>query len=281
MEIKPTGIILWLLVTILLGGCSFAFVKPLDDKEIIAVDESKFEYAKAGHGSPVIVFLSGYGAEMDTAWGKVWPQVKGISTVFAYNRLGYGASDRAEHPQSGSVIVAALRDLLHRQGLRPPYVLVGHSIGGLYANLFARQHPREVAGVVLVDSSHPDQQEITRDKAGVMQRVTSGVLFALDAVVHSRHSEITSFEQTAQEIKHAGPFPDIPLVVVTAGVAPPSWFIREDIVRMHEDNQRDLVRLSPHGKQVIAHKSGHFVQNAEPEVVVAAIRDVVEKVRGR
>lgn len=254
-------------------------VKPLPDKKLSdTASQPKREYAIAGQGHPVIVFLSGYGADMDT-WSKVYSQAEKFSTVFAYNRLGYGNSDKAREPQTGAVIVAGLRQLLRERGLNPPYVLVGHSLGGLYANLFARLYPQEIAGVVLVDSSHPAQQEMMRARQGVVQRVVMGVLNGLGLVAHSRHSEISSFDVTAGQIKKAGPFPAIPLIVLSATRPPPSWLVRNEVIQGLQEDQRSLAALSPRGRQVMAEKSGHFVQMDEPELVIQAIREVVDKSR--
>lgn len=270
---------IFILLPLLLAGCSIAMLKPLPDKKISdATHQPKWEYAVAGSGSPVVVFLSGYGADMDT-WGKVYAQTEKLSTVFAYNRLGYGNSDKAREPQTGVVIVAGLRQLLRQRGLNPPYLLVGHSLGGLYVNLFARLYPQEIAGVVLVDSSHPAQQKMIRARQGVVQRVLMGVLNSLDSVAHSRHSEIASFDVTADQIKKAGPFPAIPLIVLSATRQPPSWLVREEVIEGLQEDQRSLAALSPQGRQVIAKNSGHFVQMDEPDPVIQAIREVVEKSR--
>lgn len=283
---KRRGIIrqirnLLLLIVLNLMGCSMAMVRPLADKQTADIGGHTLEYVMAGEGSPVIVFLSGYGADIDTSWSKVYPEAEKISTVFAYNRFGYGASDKLEQPQSGALIVNSLRDILREKGLMPPYVLVGHSLGGIYANLFARQYPHEVSGVILIDSSHPDQIEMMRSRQGLIRQAMTDVIWKIDSVFHrARHSEISSFNETASQIKKAGPFPDIPLVVITAGKEPPSWLIGAEAIRIHEINQKSLVTLSPQAKQIIAEKSGHFVQNDEPEIVIQAIHDITDKARG-
>lgn len=166
--------------------------------------------------------------------------------------------------------------------MKPPYVLVGHSLGGLYAQLFARQYPKEVAGVVLIDSAHQDQEEMRQAQEGAIRRATSGIIWWFDSVAHPRrHTEITSFAETASQIRAAPPFPDIPLIVISAGKEPPSWFVGDGFNRIFKENQRRLVVLSPQGRQIIAKQSGHFVQNDEPEIVVQAIREVVDEALGK
>jgi pimeloyl-ACP methyl ester carboxylesterase len=273
---------LLLLIPLSLVGCSMAMVRPVAEKQTADIGGSKLEYVMAGEGNPVIVLLNGYGADIDTSWSRIFPEIKTISTVLAYNRFNYGDSDKVDVQQTGTEIVASLRSLLREKGLNPPYVLVGHSLGGVYAQLFARQHTEEVSGVVLVDSSHPDQEEMRRAQEGAIRRAVSGTINWIDSVTHPRrHTEITSFAETASQIRAAPLFPDIPLTVISAGKGPPSWLVGDGFIRIFQDNQRRLVALSPQATQIIAKQSGHFVQNDEPEVVVQAIREVVDKVRGK
>ena len=111
-----------------------------------------------------------------------------------------------------------------------------------------------------------------REKAGVVQRALTSAIYGIDAAVNSRNSELQVFSESALQLKKAGPFPDIPVIVISAGKEPSSW---------HRDNQRDLAGLSPQSRQVIATRSGHIVQDDEPELVIAAIRELVEKSRGK
>ena len=106
-------------------------------REIATIDGRRSAFVKAGEGSPVIVFFSGAGMPIDS-WFKVYPTAATMSTAIAYDRLGVDRSDRPTVPQTGDIIVATLRTLLQRAGLTPPYLLVGHSLGGLHAELFAR-----------------------------------------------------------------------------------------------------------------------------------------------
>jgi pimeloyl-ACP methyl ester carboxylesterase len=257
-------------------------VKPLPDKQTTEIAGARLEYVSAGTGRPVIVFLSGYGADIDASWGKVYTEAAKLSSVLVYNRFGYGGSDKVEKAQTGAAIVATLRTLLKKKELPPPYVLVGHSLGGVYANLFARQYPQEVSGVVLIDSSHPDQEKMRRGREGMLQRTVVAMLYGIDSLLHrSRHSEVTSFDETAVQIDKAGPFPAVPLVVITAGREAPAWLAGPEWARIHRENQLKLAALSPLARQVIARDSGHFVQNDEPELVLQALREVVEKTRIR
>ncbi len=110
-----------------------------------------------GEGSPTVILESGLG-DTYVSWRKVQPQIAKFVRVCAYDRAGIGYSDFSPQPRTSKVIAAELHALLHAAGIAPPYVLVGHSMGGYNVRLYASLYRNEVAGMVLVDASHPDQE---------------------------------------------------------------------------------------------------------------------------
>jgi pimeloyl-ACP methyl ester carboxylesterase len=106
-----------------------------------------------GRGGPAVVFLNGSG-DYSFVWALVQPGVSGFTTTVAYDRAGDAWSDLGPTPRTMRQECFELHVLLGRAGVRPPYVLVGHSYGGLVARVFAEQYPLDVAGVVLVDATH-------------------------------------------------------------------------------------------------------------------------------
>jgi pimeloyl-ACP methyl ester carboxylesterase len=111
----------------------------------------------ASHPGPTVVLECGIGGATAASWGWVQRGVRDFAPVVAYDRAGLGWSEPGPMPRNGARLVEELHTLLRATGHRAPYVFVGHSYGGLLARLFAERYPDEVAGVVLVDSSHPHQ----------------------------------------------------------------------------------------------------------------------------
>jgi pimeloyl-ACP methyl ester carboxylesterase len=109
-----------------------------------------------GHGSPTVVLSNGLG-EVAASWTRIIDQVGADTRVCAYDRAGQGWSGDVAHPQDGVTAARDLHTLLREAGEHGPYVLVGHSIGGSYAMTYAAHYPRQVAGMVLLDSSSPHQ----------------------------------------------------------------------------------------------------------------------------
>ena len=125
-----------------------------------------------GHGGPTVVLFNGLG-EISASWARITGPVGEATRVCAYDRAGQGWSDDSENPQDGVAAAQELHTLLDVAGEDGPYVLVGHSIGGTYAMTYAAQHPEQVAGLVLLDSSSPEQFTAMPDYPGqyaVMRR---------------------------------------------------------------------------------------------------------------
>jgi pimeloyl-ACP methyl ester carboxylesterase len=111
-----------------------------------------------GEGSPTVILESGAG-EASPMWGWIQPQLAGITRVCAYDRAGFGWSDDGPQPREAQQIVNELHALLRNAGVQPPYILAGHSLGGELMRLYAGVHPDQVLGLVLIDSSHPEQMD--------------------------------------------------------------------------------------------------------------------------
>ena len=245
---------------VLLSGCA-----SLPAVDIATVDQRHIEYALIKGGAPVVIFENGLGASMHS-WGKVFPVIGKDATVFAYNRPGYGHSDLASTPRDGVHIVDELRAFLRSQGLMPPYVLVGHSLGGLYMQLFARKYPDEVRGLVLVDSTHPTQME----GAGSMERQSWWVRALVSLfLTGERQKEFDAAPMTGQEVLGLPTVSNKPLIILSAVDK------RDSEVVKHANNKRaDFARLYPEGRQLWV-ESGHNIQADKPEVVIEAIQDVL------
>ena len=112
-----------------------------------------------GEGRPTVVFDTGLGLSLQT-WRRVQPQIGELTRACSYDRAGYGWSDAGPEPRTSARIVSELSMLLENADVSSPYILVGHSFGGLNVRLFARSFPERVAGLVLVDGSHEGQLEV-------------------------------------------------------------------------------------------------------------------------
>lgn len=255
---------LWLLLVVGLSGCATLPSARTKDN-----GDGQIEYALIRSAPPVVVFENGLGATMDR-WSSVFHEVGKEATVFAYNRPGYGDSDPAPTPRDGVHIVEELRVFLHGENLLPPYVLVGHSLGGLYMQFFAHRYPEEIAGLVLVDSTHPTQLE----GAGALENQPLWVraLFGL-FVAGTAKQEFSAAPQTGQEILRLPTVSGRPVILLSAVDKTDS-----DVVRHANQKRADLARLYPGSRQLWV-DSGHNIQLEKPAVVIEAIRDILAQSR--
>jgi pimeloyl-ACP methyl ester carboxylesterase len=233
----------------------------------------------SGTGNPTVVLEGG----LSTDWAAVQPAVASFTRVCSYDRPDSPASHSDPTPlRSAQEVVDDLRALLTAAGEVGPYVLVGHSLGGLYVQLYAYQHPDEVAGLVLVDPT-PEDFAVRLDvlEAELFGTPPPGTGAADPSLPPS--AEATSFAQM-RAAREGGSLRPMPLIVLTHGRSPdpserpPGWPI-EDEERILRELHGELARLVPNGRHIVAEDSGHDVHKDQPELVAEAIRAVVTGVR--
>jgi pimeloyl-ACP methyl ester carboxylesterase len=253
----------------------------LPPKRRLQTRAGALEYVVSGAGSPTIVLLNGAGVTLE-GWRGLYPAIEQAGTVFAWNRFGVKGSDAPRLAQTGAVVVASLRELLAYAGVQPPYVLVAHSLGGLYANLFARLYPLEISAVLFLEATHPKDQEVLKPHETQLTRALTKVLSLPQWLFKANlHSEIESVDRIVQELASAGPFPAIPVAVVSGGTHPPKWLMSPAGLQARRSHQEDLARLSPDGEHVVAGSSGHFPQLSEPQLVLDVLRRLVKRSENR
>jgi pimeloyl-ACP methyl ester carboxylesterase len=293
-----------LVVVAALAGATYQWVATRNDLaanpppgRLVEVAGRRLHIWCTGSGAPAVILESGLGGS-SADWGFVQPDVAAFTRVCSYDRAGMGYSDAGPSPRTTRRIADELAQLLDRTGVSGPVVLVGASIGGLAVRVFASEHAQRVAGLVLVDASHEDQEMDLPRIAPFVPLLSSVGVFRLLGVSFGPtpaslapsvrdFARATSFRaaayqatadeglhlrESAAEVKASRRKLTIPVVVVTAGRgADAVW----------RDQQRDQVGLSQRGCQVIAEQSGHIIAVDQPQAIVDAIRRIVDAARGR
>ena len=232
-------------------------------------------------GRPTVVLEAGM-TQSSATWSSVQPEIAKFARVCAYDRAGLGKSELApESPRTSLHIVADLHRLLDRAGIAGPYVLVGHSLGGLHVRLYASKYPGEVVGLVLVDGVSEEQgakwlammpAEIRKELEAAGGRMPMG-------------NEIIDVEESERLMRAAEWHTDVPMIVLSRGRAsydpedypPPLRFLAPQGEQLRIEMQQQLARQSSRGEQLFAERSGHMIQQDEPEVVIDAVRRVVDR----
>jgi len=253
----------------------------------VEVHGHRMYYQCAGHGSPTVVLEAGLGGD-HLSWSAVAPAVAQTTRTCSYDRTGVDLSAPDGLHRTGGDQVTDLHDLLNAADEEPPYVLVGHSYGGLLAHEFATKYRHDVAGVVLVDSSHPAMVRRFLDALGPPRQRESPVRRELRRFLRQkpRNSEGLDLQATLGEAERAGLIGRKPLVVITAGrendpSLPPE--LKRLLDRTWLSLQNELARLSTDSVHVIAVNSSHDVIafTGQPGLVAKAIGAVVYAARAK
>jgi pimeloyl-ACP methyl ester carboxylesterase len=226
-----------------------------------------------GSGSPTVIFEAGAGGDAD-GWGVVFPETAAMTRACVYNRAGLHRSDPAPAGErSAAPIADDLAALLMAAGERPPYVLVAHSLGGVYARVFAARPPGDVAGIVLDDAFNPDLFEA--QVAAAPERVRTDWLADMDATFRQVEAiEGIDWQRTAAELAAAG-LGDLPIEAVTAPRR--SQRLTDDEMAIVEAARLAAMhRLSSAVRVTVADGSGHFIHIDRPDLIMAAIRRAVD-----
>jgi pimeloyl-ACP methyl ester carboxylesterase len=252
-----------------------------------------------GTGSPTVVIEAGLG-DWSTSWaGYVQPEVAKTTRVCTYDRAGLGWSDASPLPSDAAQFAKELHTLLQNANVPGPYVMVGHSLGGLIVRVFAHDYASEVVGVVLVDSMNPKQvTESLSNKLALFSSIEAAVarvgvgrlivklpaiasgappngeayypLFVRPQSFQTTANEYRELPTSATEAAAVTSFGDLPLIVLTAKLNDnPGW----------PDWQNELLHLSSNSEHLFAENSGHVIQFDQPDAAVSAILKMVELVR--
>jgi pimeloyl-ACP methyl ester carboxylesterase len=259
--------------------CAAARTEAPAPAERIQVGAYQVQMTQQGSGRYTVIFESGFGTGMG-AWRKVAPEVAKSAHVVTYSRAGHGSSDARPEPRTILQSSLELDQLIASANLHPPFILVGHSYGGLLARAFAVRHPEQVAGMVLVDPSDERFNPALR-KLDARRAEADDKQFA--AIVPAKFQPEL---QLLQPVLNAGKLPapligalpDVPVVVLTSvrQAEKPEFFLETtEAVAVKRDLHADFLRQFSEGYQVLTLNSGHNIQQDEPALVIDAIGKVM------
>lgn len=238
-------------------------------EEFVGINQSKV-FTKmyfTDKNNATVVMDAGYGNTSE-AWDNLVPDLKTFANVFVYDRPGLGKSEKSPNPRTSIEMIRELKEVLLKLKIDPPYILVGHSFGGVNMRLFATQFPETVSGVVLVDSTPEDYRERFLPTMSKQFQAAYNEQF----VIEGSYTEfMDSLSQLKQSKNHLG---NTPLIVLSAGKK--AHYSKESQELWH-DMQKALLRISKNSEFILAHNSTHYIQNDEPLLVIEAIKRIINK----
>jgi pimeloyl-ACP methyl ester carboxylesterase len=235
------------------------------------LEQGQLEHHVVGAGRPVVVFQSGLGDGL-AVWSAVQAGLPKDMTSIAFSRAGYGRSAARDGEHSPCAAAAELRAGLRQAGLAPPYLLVGHSLGGLYQFAFARLFAQEVAGVVLVEPTHPRHwPHMQRDAPAMAAVVRAARLTAFSPTMRREFDD----QQHCLDSLESLPSPRVPSRVLVRGrFVPPEAGAFE---RMSRDLWRAWPTLLHTDGVEQVDGAGHYIQTDKPAAVIDAIREAARR----
>lgn len=254
---------------------------------LVSVGDHRLDVVRAGSGGPAVVFETGLADSLDV-WLPMLRTMSGYTTVIAYSRAGFGRSEAGSPDHSVPHAVADLHELLHRLPVKLPCILVARSYGSLISRLYTSLYPGDVAGIVLVDGTH--EQQVKR--FGTIDSTYPGQFRAYyDSVLahHAPGAEAAEIRETARiqaegTVPGLKPLPDIPIAVLTS-MRSDEWAPYVNGTARGHAVWRALhdewFQRSRNGIHIETARSGHGIQDDEPDLVAMAIRFVLDRVRAQ
>ena len=243
--------------------------QPVNER-LVDIGGYKLAIRCQGQGAPTVIVENGAFPVIDEIGNSLSADVAANWRICTYDRAGTGKSEVGPNPRDAKQISQELDLLLVTAGETGPFILVSWSIGGLYTPLFAIEHPDQVAGYVFIDPRLSAYQL----EVGADPRLTAYA----ESLPEPYGEELRAWDQSATQVRDAGPLPARPLVVLTAGSpeAIADANTREGGYDLWRGSHEDLAESVPAGEQIIVDNATHLIWEANPQAVLDAIRTVAE-----
>jgi pimeloyl-ACP methyl ester carboxylesterase len=220
-----------------------------------------------GKGKVTVVLEGGFGIGI-ASWSSVQKQIAEFAQTISYDRAGLGQSDPGPKPRTGKQIATELHSALEKVGFKPPYLLVGHSLGGIYVRIFADMFPNEVAGMILIDPSQEDFEEWLRRQPNNREKNEREQIAKAPEGAKLEWAALPETYSLARAAK-------VPSVPVTLFSSTEAEGFSEDIRKMWTEKHKEWVAKVPGAKHIVLDKSSHFIQMENPGPVIDAVRQLI------
>ncbi len=245
-----------------------------------------------GAGEPTIVFLTGKGRPQSD-FKKVYTKLKKTNQIFSYDRAGLGKSELIRSERRVDTMAYELHELLVKAKVKPPYVLVGHSLGGGIMRCFASMYPETVEGMVFVEPAHEEEYKygleirsdsdkvVFRDEFKSYLRTKSKVKGQKEESKESFDFDTLGFSTNQKIVKNLKLPTTIPMTLLISMSPDVENAYIEKELKYKLDFFEKWKSMNPNTKIVSTYKSGYFIQKDEPGLVVDEINEMVSKIKAK
>ena len=220
-----------------------------------------------GQGSPAVIFEGGFGTGI-ASWSTLQKDVAAFAQTVSYDRGGIGQSDLGPKPRSAKQIATELRAALQKSGVKPPYVMVGHSFGGIYIRVFADMYPREVVGLVLIDPSQESFNDwLTKNQPELLKAAQSNIAKAGEGV----RAEFAALDTSYAQARVAKVPEDLSVVLLSSTE---DESMPAEGRKVWIEKHREWLATVPRSRHIIVEKAPHFIHAQQPAMVIDVIKQV-------
>ena len=263
---------------------SIALIKIQGSKFVEINGKKQFVIVK-GQGSPAIIFVNGKGAD-HSSYDSVQKNLSKVTLTFAYDRGGLGLSESINKERSIDNMVSELNQILEKESIKPPYILVGHSMGGYIIRYFVNKYPEKVAAMLFLDPAHEDCIKLWRASRTEAKKIQLDSFITVLKNNPNRtagaNAESKHFWTTDEDLVRDKPIPNnIPVTLISSSKpdSDPNAIIftksdQEIWVNLHKSWKKE----APQMKHIITDKSGHQIQEELPDLVTKEIIELIKQI---
>jgi len=271
---------------ILFGLICFSFVGRQTDKDkeqFVEVRGKKQFYLSKGVGEPVVVFITGLGPTMDD-FQKIQNKISKSTRTICYDRAGIGNSESFNNERTLENIASELNEMLDAIGLNRPFILVGHSRGGLIARYFISKYPEKISGLVLIDPAIPEHKWLKRQLRTDKEKIDFDNFynsFCTDSIKYSTtiRNEFKNTFTTDSALVSGKGFPiNIPITLIASNKMTQDKYSKEE-TKIKIDLLNSYLKINPRIKLILTDKSGHYIYDTEPKLVIKEIMTMLDKIK--
>ncbi|MBX2900772.1 MAG: alpha/beta hydrolase [Cyclobacteriaceae bacterium] len=275
-------LVLFSVWAILVGALICACQRNASDR-FVEIDGHKQHILDIGTGSPVVIFITGAGADLKN-FEPVQRKIATLTRTLSYDRAGIGLSEEINTDRSVDHFADELNEILEKEKIEPPYLIVSHSLGGFIARWYAHTYPDKVIGLVLIDPAYEGFMDTIRNtrSADQRRRMKDMVDLGISNKPKTTRKELEQIKKDEDLMRSTSLPVTIPITMLTSGrfsnKEREAGATAEDIakwIQFHEN----LKSQAPQMKHIVTEKSGTFIHLEEPVLVIEEIENMLKVLR--
>lgn len=272
---KVTGLLILILSTIALA-CD-----KVESDHYVAIQNKKQHVLTLGNGRPVVVFLAGGGSNL-TDFDSVQKAISKITKTFSYDKPGLGKSELINSPRTLDNLADELKELLDKEQISDkPMIFVGHSMGGDISRYFIHRYPKNVVGLVLIDPGSEFLSEESRNRKTERENFLEDSLLAqqIKSLPIGFQMEVISYPKHDSLLRTFTISTNIPITLLESNKVDADNPSDKELIDIQKRLYRNFQKKVPQTKIISTEQSGHFIQLDEPNLVIDAIKNMLDEVK--